>query len=169
MRTVPSFYRGVAFVSVTAACGMLALVSARPAAAEQTGPSHWALAPTAVRTPAVRRSGASLAPALPATGGAAAASAAASATRGTMSFNSVPAVGPVLQGQVPVGKSHVYVPYYGGANGGISGALQGVAGLGIGFGSWNVSVVNRMLGTDLPNFLQSMKAPNPALSLSIRF
>lgn len=168
MRTVPWFYRGVEFVSVAAACGMLALVSARPAAADQTSPGHWAIAPAALHTPAARRLGASLAPAtLPATGATVAGPAAAG--RGTMSFNALPAVGPVVQGQVPVGKSHVYVPYYGGASGGVGGALQGVAGLGIGFGSWNVSVVNRMLGTDLPNFLQSMKAPDPALSLSIRF
>jgi hypothetical protein len=167
MLAVPWFYRGVELLSASALCVLLALAIPRPAGAEQVGPTHWTLAPSPVRTPIAHRP-ATLTP--PAALPGANASAAATATRGTLSFSALPATGPVgVQGQVNVGKSHVYVPYYGGASGGLGGAMQSVAGLGIGFGSWNVSVVDRMLGTDLPNFLQSAKAPNPALTLSIRF
>ncbi len=78
-----------------------------------------------------------------------------------------PVVG--VRGQLNIGHSHMYVPYYGNVAGGTNAQAEGVAGLGYGFGSWNLSVVNRGLGTDLPSMVQSIKGVNPSLSLSIRF
>jgi hypothetical protein len=74
-----------------------------------------------------------------------------------------------INGRVNVGKSHVYVPYYGNvSNDPTHPGVQGTAGIGYGFRTWDISVLNGVSpqppfpGADTPKV-------NPALSLSIRF
>jgi hypothetical protein len=74
-------------------------------------------------------------------------------------------------GRVPVGKSHVYVPYYGNvSNDPTHPGVQGTAGIAYGFRTWDISVFNGGLGTPQTT-LPGVDAPktNPALSVSIRF
>lgn len=77
-----------------------------------------------------------------------------------------------LGGRVPVGKSHVYVPYYGNVGGDPTHPTwQGAAGLAYGFRTWDISVVNGGFGSvqnAVPGAEAAPKA-NPSLSLSIRF
>jgi hypothetical protein len=76
-----------------------------------------------------------------------------------------------LGGRVPVGKSHVYVPYYGNVGGDPTHPTwQGAAGLAYGFRTWDISVVNGGFGS-VQNPVPGTEAPkaNPSLSLSIRF
>jgi hypothetical protein len=74
-----------------------------------------------------------------------------------------------IGGRVNVGKSHVYVPYYGNvSNDPTHPGVQGTAGIAYGFRTWDISVLNGVSpqppfpGADTPKV-------NPALSLSIRF
>ena len=74
-------------------------------------------------------------------------------------------------GRVPVGKSHLYVPYYGNVSGDPAHpGVQGTAGIAYGFRTWDISVLNGGFGTPQQNVpgLDPPKA-NPALSLSVRF
>ena len=89
-------------------------------------------------------------------------------------FVYTPGPQPVLgfRGRVNVGKSGVYVPYYG--NVGSDPAhpnLQGVAGIGYGFRTWDISVVNGGFSAGAPAAVPGADAPkaNPSLSFSIRF
>jgi hypothetical protein len=75
-------------------------------------------------------------------------------------------------GRVNVGKTHVYVPYYGNVNTDpLHPNAQTFAGIGYGFRTWDVSVVNSGYnsapvasapGSDIPH-------PNQSLSFSIHF
>jgi len=74
-----------------------------------------------------------------------------------------------IGGRVNVGKSHVYVPYYGNvSNDPTHPGVQGTAGIAYGFRTWDISVLNG--GSSQPPF-PGADTPkvNPALSLSIRF
>ena len=77
-----------------------------------------------------------------------------------------------LGGRVPVGKSHVYVPYYGNVGGDPTHPTwQGAAGLAYGFRTWDIAVVNGGFGS-VQNPVPGSEPPpkaNPSLSLSIRF
>jgi hypothetical protein len=84
-----------------------------------------------------------------------------------------PAAQPGLNvgGRVPVGKSHVYVPYYGNVSTDpVHPGVQGTAGIAYGFRTWDISVLNGGFGSSQQT-LPGVDAPknNPALSLSIRF
>lgn len=88
------------------------------------------------------------------------------------------AVGPQslgFRGRVNVGKSGVYVPYYGNVDTSdpLHSAVQGVAGLGYGFHTFDVTVQN---GAFSPFVAPAPNVPggappkvNPSLSFSIRF
>jgi hypothetical protein len=74
-------------------------------------------------------------------------------------------------GRLPVGKSHVYVPYYGNVGGDPTHPTwQGAAGLAYGFRTWDISLVNGGFGS-VQNPVPGTEPPkaNPSLSLSIRF
>jgi hypothetical protein len=76
-----------------------------------------------------------------------------------------------LGGRVNVGKSHVYVPYYGNVTGDPTHPTwQGAAGIAYGFRTWDISVVNGGFGNTQPAVpgADTNKA-NPSLSLSVRF
>jgi hypothetical protein len=76
-----------------------------------------------------------------------------------------------IGGRLNVGKSHVYVPYYGNISGDPAHpTVQGTAGIAYGFRTWDISVFNGGIGTNQPT-LPGVEAPktNPNLSLSIRF
>ena len=76
-----------------------------------------------------------------------------------------------IGGRVNVGKSHVYVPYYGSiSTDPTRPGVQGTTGLAYGFRTWDISVLNGGFGTQqapVPGIDQPKV--NPALSLSIRF
>jgi hypothetical protein len=80
-----------------------------------------------------------------------------------------------FRGRVNVGKSGVYVPYYGNvdASDPLHPAVQGVAGLGYGFHTFDVSVQNGAFspGAPPPPNIPGGAPPkaNPSLSFSIRF
>lgn len=77
-----------------------------------------------------------------------------------------------LRGRLNVGKSHVYVPYYGNVSADPNHpGWSGVAGIAYGFRTWDVSVVNGGFGSTTPSAIPGGDPPkaNPALSLSIRF
>lgn len=79
--------------------------------------------------------------------------------------------GLTVGGRVPLGKSHVYVPYYGNVSGDPAHpSVQGTAGIAYGFRTWDISVVNGGVA-NTQQLLPGVDAPkaNPALSLSIRF
>jgi hypothetical protein len=100
----------------------------------------------------------------------------ASANRGETNFSNgfvyfpnVPQ-GVNVGGRVPVGKSRLYVPYYGNvSNDPTHPGVQGTTGLAYGFRTWDISVLNSAFGTQ--QTLPGVEPPktNPALSLSIRF
>jgi hypothetical protein len=77
-----------------------------------------------------------------------------------------------IGGRVNVGKSHLYVPYYGNiSNDPTHPGVQGTAGIAYGFRTWDISVLNGGFSSTQPG-LPGVDAPpkaNPALSLSIRF
>jgi hypothetical protein len=70
-----------------------------------------------------------------------------------------------------VGKSHVYVPYYGNVSTDPAHpSWQGAAGIAYGFRSWDISVVNGGFGNAPPAVPGSdIPKPNQSLTLSIRF
>ena len=174
------FNRGVAFVSVAACAAALSCALAAPASADpstifglpfgHTAATARATPPPAFRNSTLKRNGTGEATSTAMLGASASRS---SATVTLPQFSRfAPAGDPTVgvHGQVPLGRSHVYLPYYGDVAGaGPSASMQGVAGLGYGFGSWNLSVVNRGLGTDVPSLVQSMKSVSPSLTLSLRF
>ena len=88
-------------------------------------------------------------------------------------FQFIPgAPGMNIGGRVNVGKSHVYVPYYGNiSNDPTHPGVQGTAGIAYGFHTWDISVLNGGLGTPAQAPIPGVDAPkvNPALSLSLRF
>ena len=76
-----------------------------------------------------------------------------------------------INGRLPVGKSHVYVPYYGTiSNDPTHPGMQGATGLAYGFRTWDISVLNGGIGTQ-PAPIPGADQPkvNPSLSLSIHF
>lgn len=82
-----------------------------------------------------------------------------------------PQTGLNINGRVNVGKSHVYVPYYGNvSNDPTHPGIQGTAGIAYGFRTWDISVLNGAFGTQSPT-LPGTEAPkvNPAVTFSIRF
>ena len=77
-----------------------------------------------------------------------------------------------IDGRLNVGKTHVYVPYYGTiSNDPAHPGVQGTAGLAYGFRTWDISVLNGGFGTPPAPAIPGAEAPkvNPALSLSIHF
>ena len=80
--------------------------------------------------------------------------------------------GPTIDGRVNVGKSHVYVPYYGNvSNDPTHPGVTGTAGIAYGFRTWDISVLNGAFGTpqaQVPGADAASKL-NPALTFSIRF
>jgi hypothetical protein len=100
-------------------------------------------------------------------------SASRSSTSFTNGFLYFPGAQPGLSvnGRVPVGKSHVYVPYYGNVSGDPAHPnVQGTAGIAYGFRTWDISVLNGGFGTSQQT-LPGVDPPkaNPALSLSVHF
>jgi hypothetical protein len=76
-----------------------------------------------------------------------------------------------IGGRVPVGKSHVYVPYYGNvSNDPTHPGVTGTAGIAYGFRTWDISVLNGAFGGPQPT-IPGADTPkvNPALTFSIRF
>jgi hypothetical protein len=76
-----------------------------------------------------------------------------------------------IGGRLNVGK-HVYVPYYGTISSDPAHpGVQGTAGLGYGFRTWDISVLNGGFGNAPSPAIPGADAPkvNPALSFSIRF
>ena len=76
-----------------------------------------------------------------------------------------------IGGRVNVGKSHVYVPYYGSVSTDPAHpGVQGTAGIAYGFRTWDISVLNGGFG-NMQGPLPGVDTPkvNPSLSLSIRF
>jgi len=124
---------------------------------------------SAARAPQGRRSTASLANPLPASAGAAVPGTAAAG-----GFLYFPGGQPGMNvgGRLNVGKSHVYVPYYGNiSNDPTHPGVQSVTGIAYGFRTWDISVLNGGAGNAQPA-IPGLDAPpkvNPALSLSIRF
>jgi hypothetical protein len=79
--------------------------------------------------------------------------------------------GMIVGGRVNVGKSHVYVPYYGSiSTDPTHPGVQGTAGIAYGFRTWDIAVFNGGFGNSMAP-LPGIDTPkvNPALSLSIRF
>jgi hypothetical protein len=77
-----------------------------------------------------------------------------------------------LGGRVNVGKSHVYVPYYGNMTGDPAHPTwQGAAGIAYGFRTWDISVVNGGFGNTTAPVIPGADTSktNPSLSLSVRF
>jgi hypothetical protein len=77
-----------------------------------------------------------------------------------------------IGGRLNVGKSHLYVPYYGTiSNDPAHPGVQGTAGVAYGFRTWDISVLNGGFGSPPAPAIPGADAPkvNPALSLSIRF
>jgi hypothetical protein len=88
-------------------------------------------------------------------------------------FQFIPgAPGMNIGGRVNVGKSKLYVPYYGNiSTDPTHPGVQGTAGIAYGFRTWDISVLNGGFGTPPQAPIPGVDAPkvNPALSLSIRF
>jgi hypothetical protein len=88
-------------------------------------------------------------------------------------FQFIPgAPGMNIGGRVNVGKSKLYVPYYGNiSTDPAHPGVQGTAGIAYGFRTWDISVLNGGLGTPAAAPIPGVDSPkvNPALSLSIRF
>ncbi len=124
---------------------------------------------SAARAAQGKRTTASLANPLPATGAAVPGTAAANG------FLYFPGGQPGMNvgGRLNVGKSHVYVPYYGNiSNDPTHPGVQGVAGIAYGFRTWDISVLNGGGTSVAQPAIPGLDAPpkvNPALSLSIRF
>ncbi len=140
--------------AVFAVCAALAF--AAPAKADDTA-----------RAAQAKRSATSFTPSLPsAVGG-------ATQSRGNGGFLYFPGAQPgmTIGGRVNVGKSHVYVPYYGNiSTDPAHPGVQGTTGLAYGFRTWDISVLNGGIGSPqapIPGIDQPKV--NPALSLSIRF
>ena len=77
----------------------------------------------------------------------------------------------LVGGRVNVGKSKLYVPYYGNISSDPTHpGVQGTAGIAYGFRTWDISVLNGNMGTQQAP-VPGVDTPkvNPALSLSIRF
>ena len=77
-----------------------------------------------------------------------------------------------FRGRLNVGKTGVYVPYYGNVDTDpLHPNTQGFAGIGYGFRTWDVSVVNGGYTSGPPASVPGADAPkaNPSLSFSIRF
>jgi hypothetical protein len=87
-------------------------------------------------------------------------------------FQFIPgAPGMNIGGRVNVGKSKLYVPYYGNISSDPAHpGVQGTAGIAYGFRTWDISVLNGNMGTQQAP-VPGVDTPkvNPALSLSIRF
>jgi hypothetical protein len=87
-------------------------------------------------------------------------------------FQFIPgAPGMNIGGRVNVGKSKLYVPYYGNiSTDPMHPGVQGTAGIAYGFRTWDISVLNGSMGTQQAP-VPGVDTPkvNPALSLSIRF
>jgi hypothetical protein len=77
-----------------------------------------------------------------------------------------------FRGRLNVGKSGVYVPYYGNVDTDpLHPAAQGFAGIGYGFRSWDISVVNGGYSSGAPANVPGADLPkaNPSVSFSIHF
>jgi hypothetical protein len=108
-----------------------------------------------------------------------AANSSTSGSRATTSFTNgfvyTPGPQPMLgfRGRLNVGKSGVYVPYYG--NVGTDPAhpnLQGVAGIGYGFRGWDISVLNGGYAAGAPALSPGagdLSKVNPSVSVSVHF
>lgn len=87
-------------------------------------------------------------------------------------FQFIPgAPGIIIGGRVNVGKSKLYVPYYGNiSTDPAHPGVQGSAGIAYGFHTWDISVLNGGFGTQQAP-VPGIDPPkvNPAVSLSIRF
>jgi hypothetical protein len=74
-----------------------------------------------------------------------------------------------IRGRLNVGKSGVYVPYYGGTDPSRPGIQGGVAGIGYGFHGWDISVYDAGAGVAPAGPGVDAPKSNPSLSFSIRF
>jgi hypothetical protein len=146
-------------LSVAALASLALLSVALPARADDT-----ARAPQAKRSTTSFATGTSLLGGVPAS---------RQSTGYANGFLYLPGPQPVLDlnGRVNVGKSHVYVPYYGNVTGDPEHPTwQGAAGIAYGFRTWDISVVNGGFGSP-QSVVPGADAPkaNPSLQLSIRF
>ena len=85
-----------------------------------------------------------------------------------------PQTGLNIGGRLNVGKSHVYVPYYGNvSNDPTHPGVQGTAGIAYGFRTWDISVSNGTFGSQpqasIPGAGSEASKVNPAVTFSIRF
>lgn len=148
------FGKLVRLLSAAALIAVAALAFAVPAKAEDT----------AARAPQAKRSTASLS------------NAGAGQVQGGQNYSGgfqfIPgAPGMNIGGRVNVGKSKLYVPYYGNiSNDPMHPGVQGTAGIAYGFRTWDISVLNGGFGAQQPP-VPGVETPkvNPSLSLSIRF
>ena len=91
---------------------------------------------------------------------------------GGLLYFPAPMTGLNVGGRLNVGKSHVYVPYYGNvSNDPVHPGVQGTAGIAYGLHNWDISVYNSAIGTQPQPTVPGAEAPkvNPAVSFSIRF
>jgi hypothetical protein len=146
-------------LTVAAFAVFAVFATAVPAAADETAAT--------ARGPQAKRSATSFTNALPGGG----ATAGQNPVPGGLLFFPGPQTGMNIGGRVNVGKSHVYVPYYGNiSTDPAHPGVQGTAGLAYGFRTWDISVLNGAFGSSqapVPGIDQPKV--NPSLSLSIRF
>ncbi len=152
------------FLSVAVFAALTVLAIAVPVRAEEVPPAVRAAQAQAKRT-TTSFGNASAATVVPAAPGAHVGSAS--------SFLYFPSTqsGVNIGGRLPVGKSHVYVPYYGTiSNDPTHPGVQGATGLAYGFRTWDISLLNGGFGTQ-PAPVPGADQPkvNPSLSLSIHF
>ena len=146
-------------LTVAAVAVFAVFATAVPAAADETAAT--------ARGPQAKRSATSFTNALPGGG----ATAGQNPVPGGLLFFPGPQTGMNIGGRVNVGKSHVYVPYYGNVGGDPAHPTwQGVAGIAYGFRTWDIGVYNGGFGSSQAT-VPGVDAPkaNPALTLSIRF
>ncbi len=157
------FFNRVRSLSVAAFAATCIVLSIGPALADESA----AAAPRAHE--GAKRSTSSLNTNANAPGSAATTRSAAGFMNGFVYSEGPQALG--FRGRVNVGKSGVYVPYYGNVDvDPLHPAVQGVAGIGYGFRTWDISVQNGPFSGSVPNVPGGASSKtNQSLSFSIRF
>lgn len=150
------FRQGVRFLSVAAFAALTALALTLPARADERSTAQAKRQPTSFQN------------ATPST------VTAPQSHPGYDGFLYFPGAQPGMNiaGRVNVGKSHVYVPYYGNiSNDPTHPGVSGTTGIAYGFRTWDISVLNGAFGNPQQPSLPGTDAPkvNPNLSFSIRF
>jgi hypothetical protein len=159
------FFNRARSVSVAAFAATCIVLSIGPALAEETPIAGPRTHEGAKRSTASLNANASA----PGPGGAATTRPAAGFMNGFVYSAGPQSLG--FRGRVNVGKSGVYVPYYGNVDvDPLHPAVQGVAGIGYGFRTWDVSVQNGPFSGSVPNVPGGATSKsNQSLSFSIRF